>query len=103
MESLDYLQKAVRDLLGQPVISRQLTAGASSSNTFLTPTCRRISIRATGGSVRYLIGIVNQTATSASHFIAQDERLDLRVPLNAQIAIIRGGGSDAVLEVSELD
>ena len=103
MESLAYLQKVVRDLLGQPTVARQLSATATSANTVLTTTCRRITIRATGGSVRYVIGTGAQTATSTSHFIAQDERLDLRVPSNAQIAVIRGGGSDAVLEVSELD
>lgn len=104
MDSLAYLQKAINDFLGQPLVARQLAAGAASANTALTATCRRISIRATGAAIRYSIGTTAQTANaSTSHFIGQDERLDLRVPEGANIAIIRAASTSGVLELTELD
>ncbi len=61
-------------------------------------------MRATGAAIRYSIGTTAQTANaSTSHFIAQDERLDLRVPLGANIAVIRAAATSGTLEVSELD
>jgi hypothetical protein len=88
--------------LGIPVTARKLTAGAASANTALTSTVTRISIRATGADIRYSIGSTAQTATTDSHFIGVDERLDLRLPGSPNIAVIRAGGIDGVLEVTEL-
>lgn len=85
-------------------VARQLPASASSANTVLTATCRRISIKARGGDIRYAIGAAAQTANAATgHYIASGERLDLAVPASAQIAVIWAtGGSAGALEVSEL-
>jgi hypothetical protein len=80
--------------LGQPGIARQLSATATSQNTALTSNIARISIRARGCDIRYAIGIGTQTANAAtSHFIANGERLDLAVPLGANIAVIRETGA----------
>lgn len=90
------------DTLGTVGVARQLAAGAASANTALTITARRISIHANGAAIRYAIGTGAQTASATSHYIASGERLDLDVPASAQIAVIRAGSTDAVLEVSEL-
>lgn len=90
------------EILSQPSTARQLSASASSVNTALTATCRRISMRAVSADIRYAIGATAQTASAASHFIANGERLDLAVPLNANIAVIRNAATDGVLEVTEL-
>lgn len=91
--------------LGIPTVARQITVTTSSTNTALTSTCRRISIRARGCDMRYAVGNVAQTANaSTSHFIAQDERLDIAVPLNANIAVIRESAATAngTLALTEL-
>lgn len=88
--------------LGQAMYARQLSAGSSSANTALTAGVNRISMRAVGADIRYQIGLGSQTATSSSHFIANGERLDVAVPSNANIAVIRNGTTDGVLEVTEL-
>jgi hypothetical protein len=90
------------DTLAAVGVARQLAAGAANANTTLTATARRISIHARLADIRYAIGTGAQTATATSHYIAMGERLDLDVPASAQIAVIRAGTTDAVLEVSEL-
>lgn len=90
------------DTLAAVGVARQLAAGATSANTALTITCRRISICAQAANIRFAIGTGAQTASSTSHFIQSGERLDLGVPANAQIAVIRAGSTDGVLELSEL-
>jgi len=76
--------------LGLPTVARQLAATATSASVALTTTCNRISIRARFCDMRYVVGTGSQTANATtSHFIAQDERLDIAVPLNAVIAVIR--------------
>ena len=88
--------------LRKPGVSRQLAAGSSSANTALTSTCERISIRAEGADIRYSIGTSSQTANaSTSHWIADNERLDLDVPIGANIGIIRDASTNGVLEVTE--
>lgn len=82
--------------------ARQLAAGSSNANTALTVACRRISIHARLADIRYAVGTGAQTASATTHFIAMGERLDIDVPANAQIAVIRAGATDGVLEVSEL-
>ncbi len=90
------------DTLAAVGVARQLAAGAASANTALTTTCRRVSIHARLAEIRYAIGTGAQTASATSHYIATGERLDLDVPASAQIAVIRGGATDGILEVSEL-
>ena len=91
--------------LGQPTVARQLTATSTSQNTALSANVRRVSIRARTSDIRYQVGVGVQTANaSTSHFIANGERLDIVVPLNANIAIIReiGASVDGSLAVTEL-
>ena len=90
------------DTLAVPGLARQLAAGSASANTALTAGCRRISIHARTADIRYSIGASAQTASATSHFIASGERLDMDVPANAQIAVIRAGTTDGTLEVTEL-
>jgi hypothetical protein len=88
--------------LGQLGAARQLPAGAANANTALTSTCRRISIHARGGNIRFAIGSTAQTASGTSHYIAQGERLDLCVPATPNIGVIRADATDCTLEVTEL-
>lgn len=88
--------------LGIPGVARQATAGAASTNTVLTTTVARISIYARTADIRYSVGSSAQTATSSSHFIAAGERLDIDVPATPNIATIRAGTTDGVLEITEL-
>ena len=91
------------EMFGAPGVARQLTAGSASSNTALTSTISRISIRATGGDIRFSIGSTSQTANgNTSHFIANGERLDFAVPEGANIAVIRDGTVNGTLELTEL-
>jgi len=88
--------------LRKPGTARQLAAGASSANTALTSTCERISILAVTADIRYLIGTSAQTANAGtSHFIKTGERIDLDVPLGANIGVIRDASTDGVLELTE--
>jgi hypothetical protein len=91
--------------LGIPSVARQLTATATSASTTLTANVSRISIRARGCDIRYIVGIGTQTASSTtSHFIANGERLDIGVPFGASIGVIRESAAtvDGNLAVSEL-
>jgi hypothetical protein len=91
--------------LGIPSVARQVTVTTTSANTALTSTCKRISIRARGCDMRYSVGNTEQTASAtASHYIAQDERLDIAVPLNANIAVIRESAAttNGSLAITEL-
>lgn len=89
--------------LGVPGVARQLAAGAASANTALTVGVARISMYARNGDIRYAVGSTSQTANaSTSHWIANGERLDIDVPATPNIAVIRAGSVDAVLEVTEL-
>lgn len=88
--------------LGVPGVARQLAAGASSVNTALTSTCRRISMRAVGADIRYAIGSSSQTASATSHLIGIGERLDVAVPATPNIAVIRNASTSGTLELTEL-
>ena len=90
------------DALAGIGVARQLTALVGNTNVALTTTCRRISIFARGADMRYVIGVGAQTASGSSHWIGQNERLDIDVPANANIAVIRAGAVDGTLEISEL-
>lgn len=92
--------------LGVPTVARQLAVTAASASADLTSTCRRISIRARGADIRYVVGTGAQVANaSTSHFIGQDERLDIAVPAGCTIAAIRDTAATAngTLCISELD
>ena len=88
--------------LALPTVARQLAAGAASANTALTASCRGVSMHAREADIRYAVGTGPQIASATSHFIRQDERLDIDVPASAQIAVIRAGSTDGTLELSEL-
>jgi hypothetical protein len=93
------------DPLGVPTVARQLTASSTSASTTLTSTVVRISIRARFADIRYVVGVGSQTASAtASHFIANGERLDIEVPLGASIGVIRDTAAtvDGSLAVTEL-
>lgn len=90
------------DPLGTPGVSRQLAAVATSANTVLTSTVRRASLYARSADARYVVGSTAQTASATSHFIAAGERLDIALPDTPNIAVIRAGSTDAVIEISEL-
>lgn len=88
--------------LGIPGVARQLTAGATSANTALTATCRRVSMRASNASLRFEVGSSSQTANaSTSHYLNVNERIDIALPATPNIAIIRDDATDAVLELTE--
>ena len=90
--------------LRKPGTARQLAAGSSSANTALTSTCERISILAVTADIRYLIGTSAQTANAGtSHFIKTGERIELDIPLGANIGVIRDASTDGVLEVTEFE
>ena len=90
--------------LSKPGVARQLAAGSSSANTVLTSTCERISIRAEGADIRYAIGTSSQTANAGtSHWIADNERLNIDVPIGANIGVIRDASADGVLHVTEFE
>jgi hypothetical protein len=95
-------ERAAIEPLGVAGVARQLPAGAATANTALTSTCRRISIHARGGNIRFAIGSATQTATATSHYIASGERLDLAVPATPNIAVLRADATDCTLEVMEL-
>ena len=92
--------------LGVPTVARQVSVTTTSASTTLTSTCKRISIRARFCDMRYVVGTGSPTAdASTSHFLAQDERLDIAVPLGSSIAVIReslavSNGSLAITELA---
>ena len=91
------------EILGRAGTARQLVAGSASSNTPLSADINRISMRATGGDIRFSIGTGTQTANgTTSNFIANGERLDFGVPAGANIAVIRDGTVNGTLELTEL-
>ena len=82
--------------LGIPSVSRQVAVTVTSANQALTGTCKRISIKARTCDMRFVVGTGVQTANATtSHFIEAGERLDIAVPLNANIAVIRDTAATA--------
>jgi hypothetical protein len=91
--------------LGQPGEARQLAITTTSASVALTEGVRRISIKARGCDMRYVVGVGAQTANAAtSHFIEAGERLDIAVPAGATIAAIRetAATADGSLAITEL-
>lgn len=84
-----------------PGVARQLAAGAASANVALTPSVTRASLLARLADLRFSVGNGPQVATTASHYLAVGTRLDIGLPENPNIAAIRAGATDAVLEITE--
>ncbi len=97
-----WAERFAAEPLGIPAVARQLTATSASANTALTTTCRRVSLYARGADIRYLIGSTSQTASATSHFLANGERVEIRLPNTPNIGVIRASAIDAILEVTEL-
>ena len=82
--------------LALPTVARQLDVSGVSASVVLTAACRRVSVYARGGAMRYVVGEGAQTASATtSHYIAAEERLDFAVPAGATIAAIRGASDSA--------
>lgn len=95
----------ITENLGKPGVARQVTVTVASANTALTATVTRISIKARTCDMRFMVGAVAQAAeATTSHFIEAGERLDIAVPLNANIAVIRDSAATAngTLFITEL-
>jgi len=95
----------ITENLGTPGVARQVTVTVASANTALTATVTRISIKAHTCDMRFMVGAVAQAAgATTSHFIEAGERLDIAVPLNANIAVIRDSAATAngTLFITEL-
>ena len=95
----------ITENLGTPGVARQVTVTVASANTALTATVTRISIKARTCDMRFMVGAVAQAAVATtSHFIEAGERLDIAVPLNANIAVIRDSAAtaDGTLFITEL-
>jgi hypothetical protein len=91
--------------LGIPSVARQVAVSTTSASQALTSTCKRISIKARLCDMRFVVGTGSLTAVStSSHFLGQDERLDIAVPLAGSIAVIRDNSSEVngSLEITEL-
>ncbi len=96
------IEKAFTEILGTPAVARKLAVGATTANTALTSTARRISMRAVGCDVRFAIGVGSQTATADSHFIADGERLDFAIAAGSNIAVLRNASTSGTIELTEL-
>lgn len=92
-------------------VARPGTARASSTTTTsqritLTATCRLVSLRQQTSDARYEIGTADAlpTATSSSHSLGTNERIDIEVPPNCVIAVLRdsAASADGVFNVTEL-
>lgn len=93
------------DVLGQPGVARQVAVTATSASQALTTTVRRVSLTARTCAMRYTVGTDTQTANaSTSHYIAADERIDIAVPANSVIGVIRDSAAtvNGALEITEL-
>jgi hypothetical protein len=89
--------------LGRPDVRKVVAAGATSALVALSPSCRRASIVAIGADIRFQVGSNNSTtASSTTHLILQNERLDIHLPTTPHIAAIRNAGTSGTLEITEL-
>ena len=99
------------EILGEVGTAKQRSATTTSANIALTSTTRRVSIKAVGADLRYVIGdpefnsatppVAQIEATTTSHYIADGERLDFACQEGSYIAVetISGTGT---LEITEL-
>lgn len=94
------------DPTGFPLKATPIAVTGATQSISLLAESKRVSITAVGGAIRYeLKTAATLTANAAtSHYLGQDERLDLSVPAGAaKLAVIRATGSVATsVEVTEL-
>jgi hypothetical protein len=103
-QSTEPIPTTSRLLLAQST-GRVLTTTGTSANTALTAGIKGVSIYARNSDAYYSIGNSSQTASAATGYIAQGERLDLDCSIYAtpNIAVIFGAaGTAAILMVTEL-
>lgn len=107
--SLEEYEPSIGKLPVEPLsgvtTARKIPSSTISTRVTLTAGCKRISIRARGCDIRFAVGDATVTANaSTSHFIAQDERLDIAVSSGASIAAVRESLAvvDGILEITEL-
>lgn len=85
------------DTLGTPGTARNQTTSGTAANIVLTTTCRRVSMTATAATFYSISG----TATSSSHYIGANERLDFDVPASTTISVLQVSSAGTVY-VTEL-
>ena len=95
------------EILGIPVAAHKLTATNSSQPLPLSSDVTRISIKSTTGAIRYsLTGPANDglTASQASHYVGENERIDIAVPIGSTLYYIRDHAETAnqTIEITEL-
>lgn len=95
------------EMLGLPIEAHQLPAGALTANTALTNNGFRCTMRARGCDIRYEVtsGVGAVASSTTSHFIAENERLDILLPVDANIAVVRNSTAtvSGTLELSILN
>ena len=96
------------EVLGEVGAAKRLSIDSTTTTNrvALTPTTRRVSIKAVGADARYKFGdssieVSNNYGSSICHYIADGERLDFACPENTNIAGIAVSGTGA-LEITEL-
>ena len=99
------------EILGEVGAAKQRSATTTSANITLTSGTRRVSIKAVGADMRYVIGdpefntasppVAQIAATTTSHYIADGERLDFACPEGSAIAVRTVSGTGD-LEITEL-
>lgn len=98
-----YASSNLVEPLAIPAVATYLNVNNDYAYYGFTEGCRRASLVATGGDIRFLIYNLNDgvpTGTEFGHIILQNERIDIRLPENAGIHIFSGGA--ATLYISEL-
>ena len=94
------------DPTGWPIKATSIPVSGSTQSIALDKESKRVSIVAVGGAVRYELKTAVTLAANAaeSHYLAQDERIDLAVPGGeVRLAVILATGSAATsVEVTEL-
>ena len=97
------------EILGEVGAAKRLgiDSTTSTNRVALTPTTRRVSIKAVGADAKYKFGDSGVTASTGygtndiCHYIADGERLDFACPEGTNIAAIAVSGTGA-LEITEL-
>ena len=98
------------EILGELGKAHKLGATSASNRlTDLSPTTKRVSIKAVGTDMRFAFGdssvnATDTTNTTTSHYIADGERLDLACPEGTYIAVktVLSIGASGDLYITEL-
>lgn len=85
------------DTLATPSVARSQATSGTAASIVLTSTCRRVSMTATAAAFYSISG----TATSSSHYIGANERLDFDVPASTAISVLQVSSAGTVY-VTEL-